>query len=90
VAEGIADRAVRGQAQLAVLRARLAAAPQVVGEDAAKQVDGKGLAHQLGREALARHNVRHDSGWAKVVQGWDEPERSFGSLGVALGLQGKD
>jgi hypothetical protein len=81
---------VRGQAQLLVLRARLAAAQQVVGEDAAKQVEGKGLAHLLGREALARHNVRHDSGWAKVVQGWEEPERAFGSLGIALGMQGKD
>jgi hypothetical protein len=90
VAAAIAAPAPRGLAQLAVLRARLASAQQVVGEDAAAKVDGKGLAHLLAREALARHNVRRDGGWAKVVQGWEEPERSFGSLGVALGMQGKD
>ncbi|HZY87187.1 MAG TPA: hypothetical protein VFE78_20290, partial [Gemmataceae bacterium] len=48
VAGAIADPTVRGQAQLDVLRARLAAAPQVVGEDAAGKVDAKSLAHQLG------------------------------------------
>jgi hypothetical protein len=90
LASAVAVPALRGQAQLAVLRARLAAAPGVVGEDAARQVEGKGVAHLLAREALARHNVRHDSGWAKLVQGWEEPERAFGSLGVALGMQGKD
>jgi hypothetical protein len=31
--------------------------------------------------------VRYDSGWSKVVQGWEEGPRAFGSLGVALGLQ---
>jgi hypothetical protein len=90
VAAAIAVPPVKGQAQLAVLRARLEASPQVVGEEAAAKVEGRGLAHRLGREALARHNVRVDAGWAKVVQGWEEPERAFGSLGVALGLQGKD
>jgi hypothetical protein len=90
VAGGVAVPAVRGHAQLAVLRARLAAAPKVVGDDADGKVLGKGLAHQLGRLALARHNARRDAGWAKVVEGWEGPERAFGSLGVALGLQGKD
>jgi hypothetical protein len=90
VAGAIAAGAVKGQAQLAVLRARLEASPQVVGEEAAAKVEGKGLAQRLAREALARHNVRRDAGWAKVVQGWEEPERAFGLLGVALGLQGKD
>ncbi len=86
----IAVPAVKGQAQLAVLRARLEGAKQVVGEDAAAKVEGRGLAQRLAREALARHNVRLDRGFAKVVQGWEEPERAFGLLGVALGLQGKD
>jgi hypothetical protein len=90
VAGAIAAPPVKGQAQLAVLRERLGASPQVVGEEALAKVEGKGLAHRLAREALARHNVRLDAGWAKKVQGWEEPERAFGSLGVALGLQGKD
>jgi hypothetical protein len=90
VAGAIAVPAVKGQAQLAVLRARLDASPQVVGEEAAAKVEGRGLAQRLAREALARHNVRIDRGWAKVAQGWEEPERAFGALGVALGLQGKD
>jgi hypothetical protein len=90
VAAAIAAPAVKGPAQLAVLRARLEASPQVVGEEAAAKVEGKGLAHRLARQALARHNVRIDAGWAKNVQGWEEPERAFGLLGVALGLQGKD
>jgi tetratricopeptide (TPR) repeat protein len=90
VAAAIAVPTVKGPAQLAVLRARLGASPQVVGEDVAAKVEGKGLAHRLARQALARHNVRVDAGWAKTVQGWEEPERAFGALGVALGLQGKD
>jgi hypothetical protein len=84
----IPARAVRGRARLALLRARLASARQVVDEAAADKIDPQALSHALAREELARHNVRYDGSWAKRVQGWEEPLRAFGSLGVALGLQG--
>jgi hypothetical protein len=85
VAAAIPDRAVRGQAQLALFRARLAASKQVVEEAAVgKVVDAETLSHLLAREELARHNIPLDSGWARVVQGWPEPQRAFGSLGEAL------
>jgi hypothetical protein len=80
----IPDRAVRGQAQLVLFRARLAASKQVVEEPAVGKVDAETLSHQLAREELARHNIPYDSGWAKVVRGWPEPQRAFGSLGEAL------
>ena len=37
--------------------------------------------------ALARHNARHDSGTAKAVEGWEEPYKTMGLAGLALGLQ---
>jgi hypothetical protein len=79
---------VRGRAQLALLQARLASGRKAVEEAAADKVDPHTLSHALARQQLARHNVRYDGGWAKTVQGWEEPLKAFGSLGVALGLQG--
>src|SRR5439155_359459 len=73
----IPDRAVRGQAQLVLFRARLAASKQVVEESAVGKVDPETLSHQLAREELARHNIPFDSGWAKVIRGWPEPQRAF-------------
>ena len=44
----------------------------------------------VGRFLLARRNTQLDSGYAKTVQTWEEPDRQFGSAGVALGLRGDD
>jgi hypothetical protein len=83
----IPDRGVRAWGQLVALRARLDSSRQAVGAGALDQVEANSVAGLVAREALARHNVRYDSGWSKVVQGWEEGPRAFGSLGVALGLQ---
>lgn len=89
LAAGIPVRPLRGQAQLAILRGRLESSKQVVGADALDKVEAKTLAHHLAREALAQHNIRHDGGYDSTVQGWEEPARTFGTLGVLLGRQRK-
>jgi hypothetical protein len=86
--ELIPDPGVRAWAQLTAFRAALAAKRETVSEEALKGLKPDSLAEQVARQELARHNVRYDSGWAKTVQGWEEGPRAFGSLGVALGLQG--
>jgi hypothetical protein len=48
------------------------------------------LARSLAAQALARHNVRVSAGYSSVVQTWPQPLRSFGALGVALGLQDRE
>jgi hypothetical protein len=88
VAAGIPEAELRGRAQLAALRARLDRGKQVVEESAADAVEPKSIAHQLARAYLARNNVRHSGDWFKVVQAWPDPQKAFGSAGVALGLAG--
>ena len=82
----IADRAVRGRAQLALFHARLDQAKQMVEDSAADKIEARSLARLRAGQALARHNTRLDTGWGRTVQGWQQPMQSFGSLGVALGL----
>src|SRR5262249_36864931 len=86
----IANRAVRGRAQLALFRVRLDQAKQLVEESAVDTVEPRSLGRTLAGQALARHNTHRDTAWAKTVQGWQQPMQAFGSLGVALGLQDRD
>jgi hypothetical protein len=90
VARAIPDEAqpLRGRAQLLVFRARLASMEGVVGEEEAEKVDPETAWHAQARLELARHNVRHDSGWASQARAWEEPYGAFGSLGAALAEQG--
>lgn len=88
VAGAIAEPELRGRAQLAAFRIRLGQGKQVVEESAADGVEGKTLAHQLARAYLARHNVRQSGDFAKVVQGWPEPQKAFGSVGAATAMAG--
>jgi predicted Zn finger-like uncharacterized protein len=86
LAEGLADPAVRGQMQLELLRARLAASKKA--DASADAVDKQApVAHALAQEAVARAKARRDSGTFKEVGGWDEALQPFGYAGVALGLQ---
>lgn len=87
LADHIGNTAVRGRAQLAVLRARLAQMNQSIEDTAADKIDAKTLARSLAALALARHNTRLGANYAGVVQSWPQPLKAFGSLGVALGLQ---
>jgi hypothetical protein len=83
----IPNRSLRGRAQLAIFRARLEQTQQPVEDAAADKIEPRSLARVLASQALARHNTRLNADWAKTVQGWEQPQKAFGSLGVALGLQ---
>jgi hypothetical protein len=90
LADKISNSALRGRAQLAIFRERLSQAKQPVEDSSTDKIDGKSLARSLGWQALARHNTRLSTNYAAVVQGWPPLQRSFGSLGVALGLQDRE
>jgi hypothetical protein len=85
----IPDPALRGRAQLEILRGRLRSCRTQAEEAWAQAVEKESPAHALALEAIARHNARHaGAGVQKSVDGW-EPDRvrPFGYIGVALGLQ---
>lgn len=90
VADQIGNTTLRGRAQLAVLRARLDKANQIVEDSAADKIEAQSLARLLAAQALARHNARLNTSYSSVVQAWQQPLRSFGALGVALGLQDRE
>jgi len=90
LADQIGNQALRGRAQLAIFQARLDKTNQILDGSAADKIDAKSLARSLAAQALARHNARLSAGYASVVQTWPQPLRSFGALGVALGLQDRE
>ena len=87
LADKIGNVAVRGRAQLAVFRARLAKSKQAVEDSAVDKIDAKTLSSSLAAQALARHNTHWGANYAGVVQSWPQPRKAFGSLGIALGSQ---
>jgi hypothetical protein len=89
VADAIAEPSLRGRAQLALLRSRLAHSSQPADEKLLETVDPNTVASALAHLALIQHNVRRGAAWEKTVQSWQEPNRAFGFVGAALGLQGK-
>ncbi len=86
IAVMIADPALRGRAELSVLRARLADPKQAGDPKRMDAVEAKTVAAWLARAEWARRN----NGSAGTVKGWDGPNRAFGLLGLALGEQGGD
>jgi len=90
LADRLPDRALRGRAKLAIFRAQLSRSQQVVEESAADKIESGTLARPLASQALARHNTRLKASWAGTVQGWQQPLKAFGSLGIALGLQDRE
>ena len=90
LADQIGNSALRGRAQLAIFRSQLDKANQVVEDSAADKIDAKSLARSLAAQALARHNIQVNAGYAGVAQTWQQPLRSFGALGIALGLQDRE
>jgi hypothetical protein len=88
LAAAIVDPQLRGRAQLALLKARLAQTKGAAEESLADAVEERSLSRGLAREALARHNARADKSTAKTVADWREPFNVFGSIGAALGMQG--
>lgn len=90
LADKIGNVTVRGRAQLAVFRARLAKSKQPVEDAAADKIDAKTLSNSLAGQALARHNTRWGANYSGVVQSWPQPRKAFGLLGVALGSQDRE
>jgi hypothetical protein len=87
LADGIANPALRGRAQLAVLRVRLAKTQQPVEKDVADKIEPRSLAHLLAMEELARHNASLSTSWTDKVKSWPQPSKAFGLLGAARGMQ---
>jgi len=90
VADAIPDPALRGRAQLEVLRAQLAKTTSRVDEARAAEVSPDLPAHGLAREAIARHNARAGGMALATVDAWT-PDfvKPFGYAGIALGIQDK-
>jgi hypothetical protein len=90
MADKIGNPALRGRAQLAVFRALLDQSKEPVEDSVADKTDVKTLSRLMAALALARHNTCLNPNYAGVVQTWQQPLKSFGSLGVALGLQDRE
>ena len=87
-ADAVADSGLRGRAHLALLSAQLDVSKQPVDVGAADAVPAQTIAFYMARAQVARHNVRADSAYGKVVRQWPDPaQRAFGSAGVALGMR---
>ncbi len=79
----IADRDLRGRAQLAAFEAQLAQSKQSADVKLIEMVEAKTVAAWLAHEEWARRNA----GQTGVVKSWEPANRAFGMLGVALGSQ---
>src|SRR5205823_232216 len=86
-AEGKAATAKSPQVRARAFTALAGAAADARAGRAADYVEARAVAHRVAVMERARHNVRADGGWAKNVDGWDESDHAFGSLGVAMGMQ---
>ena len=74
--------------QLVVIRDRAARTRSAIPMTEVEKINAKSPVGLLARLEAARQNTWVDAGWAATVGSWDESSRAFGSLGVALGLQG--
>ncbi len=78
---------LNGWIELELFRDRLAASHATESPETVDKIPDS-LARKVARLELAQHNTRRDGGYARTVAGWDDKERAFGSMGVALGMQG--
>jgi hypothetical protein len=91
----ISDQSLRGRAQLALLRQRLASTQEQAEGTWVEGIEKNALASSLGVEEIARHNGRLGGaaadGTEKTIEPMlAEPNRPFGFIGLALGLQERD
>jgi hypothetical protein len=91
IAASVNDPALRGWAQLQVLRATLETTSTKLDFAKADEVEKQSVCPEIKwrarAAALARHNTRHDRETRSIVDKWEERERPFGQVGYALGLQ---
>ncbi|MGL4549928.1 MAG: hypothetical protein ACRC33_01970 [Gemmataceae bacterium] len=80
--------AMREWGQLLAVRDRAARSRYAIPMADVEKIPAAGPGGLLARLEAARQNTWADAGWAGTVGGWEEAPRAFGSLGVALGLQG--
>jgi hypothetical protein len=83
LAKRVEDAAIRGRIELALLQATLVSG----GALSPDLVEPNSVASLLAVQAVARHNVRSDPGWVKILEPWDASRQAFGWLGTAQGLQ---
>jgi hypothetical protein len=88
LAAAIPDPALKGRAQLEILRARLGRSTSKVEDTAADGVEKPALGPA--KEILARHNARYGGMSVRAVDSWPEDLKPFGWIGVALGIQDKE
>ncbi len=81
------DRDLRARAGLLALRQELASATGVLPAPGAEveKLDAKSVGRLLALEFLCRHNTTMNSSWGNDIQGWEEPARAFGALGILQG-----
>lgn len=89
LAKEIPDLAVKGRAQLEILRARMERGNAVIDEAALHEVEPKSPAHRAARQEFARYKARNEGWTAKNIDQWEADWRPFGYAGVALGIQDK-
>ena len=90
VAASISDAALRGRAQLAILKQTLASTAGLADVALVQQVDRASPAQGIAMEVVARHNARRGE-YASVQKLLESDEwsasRPLGQIGIALGLQ---
>ncbi len=86
--EGV--NSLRGRGQLLAFRAKLSRSKDAGDESAIDAIEKQSLSKLLAKQVLARHNTRRDSGFAKTVQSWSDPDKAFGAAGALLGLRSGD
>ncbi len=79
--------AFAGWGQLLILRTRLASSRSVEPANVLEKFPANSLGGRMARLELSHHNMRRSSDWYNTVKEWETPDRAFGSLGVALGMQ---
>ncbi len=89
VVAAITDSDLRAWARLLIYRKRLKASKAIEGEDGLGKLSPNTLGGLVARLEMAWHNTRRDGSWGKAVNAWEEAPKATGSLGVALGMQGK-
>lgn len=89
VVDAIADPALRGRAQLSLLRERMDKGSGATDDKVLEFFDQGTASHALACLALAQHESRRGGKWQKTIENWSEPYKAFGSVGAALGMQSK-
>lgn len=84
----MSPREMQDWGRLTSLRTRAETSQYALDLADAEKLSASSTVGLLARLEVAWQNTWADKGWASTIDSWDETPRAFGSLGVALGLQG--